>query len=128
MAVLTLAVDIGATTTIFTLASWALLRPVPDVADPANVSVYWVDRYSDKGSFTPGRLSYPNLADVVARLKTISLGAYDAGGMVAIAGGGQGARNVSTQYVTASYFEVLGVRMQIGRPFTRAEDTPPSPF
>lgn len=128
IAVLTLALGMGATTTIFTLANWALLRPVPGVTDPANVSVFWVGRHSDKGSFSPGRLSYPNLADVVARLKTMSLGAYQGGGMVAIAGGGQAARNVSTQYVTAGYFDVLGVRMQIGRPFTRADDTPPSPF
>ena len=32
------------------------------------------------------------------------------------------------QCVTSSYFDVLGVRMQIGRPFTAAEDTPPSPL
>ena len=128
IAVLTLAIGMGATTTIFTLANWALLRPVPGVTDPGNVSVFWVGRHGEKGSFSPGRLSYPNLVDVIARLKTMSLGAYQGGGMVAIAGGGQGARNVSAQYVTAGYFDVLGVRLQIGRPFTVAEDTPPSPF
>ena len=35
---------------------------------------------------------------------------------------------IAVQCVTASYFEVLGVPMQIGRPFTAAEDVPPSPF
>ena len=128
VAILTLALGMGATTTIFTLANWALLRPVPGVADPANVSVFWVGRPSEKGFFSPGRLSYPNMADVIARLKAMSLGAYQRGGPVAVAGGGQAARNVSTDYVTAGYFGVLGTRMQIGRPFTAAEDTPPSPF
>ena len=128
VAILTLALGMGATTTIFTLANWALLRPVPGVADPANVSVFWVGRPGDKGSFNPGRLSYPNLADAIARVKSMSLGAYQRGGPVAVAGGGQAARNVATDYVTAGYFDVLGVQMQMGRPFNAAEDTPPSPF
>jgi putative ABC transport system permease protein len=128
VAIATLAIGMGATTTIFTLANWALLRPVPGVTDPANVSVFWVGRPGDKGSFGPSRLSYPNMTDMIPRLKSMSLGAYQRGGQVAVAGGGQAARNVSTDYVTAGYFDVLGVRMQIGRPFTAAEDTPPSPF
>src|SRR5204862_3887999 len=73
VAILTLALGMGATTTIFTLANWALLRPVPGVADPANVSVVWVGRFSDKGFFGPGRLSYPNLADVSARVQNMRL-------------------------------------------------------
>jgi putative ABC transport system permease protein len=127
VAILTLALGMGATTTIFTLANWALLRPVPGVRDPANVSVIWVGRYVDRGAFSVSDLSYPNLADASARLQTLTLGAYHGCG-APVAGGGQAARNVVIQCVTASYFDVLGVRMQLGRPFTAAEDTPPSPF
>ena len=127
IAIVTLALGMGATTTIFTLANWALLRPVPGVADPANVSVIWVGNYTDRGSFSVSSLSYPNLADVAGRLKTMSIGGYQScGGPVA--GGGQTPRHLSMHCVTASYFDVLGVRMQLGRPFTAAEDTPGSPF
>jgi putative ABC transport system permease protein len=128
IAVLTLALGMGATTTIFTLANWALLRPVPGVTDPTNVSVIWVGTSRERGSFSPSWLSYPNLGDVSSRTRTLSIGAYQGGGAIPVAGGGQAARNIQTQYVTGTYFDVLGVRMQLGRPFTAAEDTPPSPL
>jgi predicted permease len=127
IAILTLALGMGATTTIFTLANWALLRPVPGVTDPANVSVIWVGTFSDRGGFSVSSLSYPNLADMSARLQTLSVAGYRRSG-APVAGGGQSARNLDMQHVTASYFDVLGVRMQIGRPFTAAEDMPPSPL
>lgn len=128
IAILTLAIGIGATSTIFTLANWALLRPLPGVADPDRVAIVWVGRAADRG-FYPSRLSYPNLADAVGRLQTISLGAYQGGSVSASAGGpSDEARNLGAQFVTASYFDVLGLRLQIGRPFTSAEDVPPSPF
>ena len=65
IAILTLALGMGATTTIFTLANWALLRPVPGVTDPAQ-------RVGDLGRPVPAtglvqRLDacrIPNLADV----------------------------------------------------------------
>jgi predicted permease len=128
IAIVTLALGMGATTTIFTLANWALLRPVPGVTDPENVSVFWVGRRSSDRSFSPSRLSYPNLADVTSKLTTMSLGGYQGGGSVAVAGGNQAARTIPAEFVTASYFDVLGVRMQVGRPFTAAEDVPPSPL
>jgi putative ABC transport system permease protein len=127
IAILTLALGMGATTTIFTLANWALLRPVPGVTDPANVSIIYVGQSRRPGSFSAGTLSYPNLADVSARLQTVTLGAYMGCG-APVAGGGQAARNLAIQCVTASFFDVLGVRMQIGRPFTAAEDIAPSPL
>src|SRR6185436_6809453 len=61
-------------------------------------------------------------------LNTVTLGAYQGGCGGPVAGGGQMARNIAGQCVTSSYFDVLGVRMQVGRPFTAAEDTAPSPF
>jgi putative ABC transport system permease protein len=128
IAILTLALGMGATTTVFTLANWALLRPVPGVTDPDRVSIIWVGQSRQPGWFSPWSLSYPNLADVASRLRTATLGAYQGGCDAPVAGGGQVARMIAVQCVTASYFEVLGVRMQIGRPFTAAEDVPPSPF
>ena len=125
-AIATLALGMGATTTMFTLANWALLRPVPGVADPGQVSVVWVGTPSSRGGFSVSNLTYPNLADISSRVKTITIGAYQ-GGDAPVAGGGQAARNLVLQHVTASYFDVLGVRMQMGRPFSAAEDTPPSP-
>jgi predicted permease len=128
-ATLTLALGIGATTAIFTLANWALLRPVPGVADPRNVAVFWVGRHQTSDSFTPAYLSYPNLTDVVARVQTMTLAGYgSSGGPVPVAGNGQAARPVYAQYADGGYFTTLGVAMQIGRPFTAAEDRPPSPF
>jgi predicted permease len=128
IAILTLAIGIGATSTIFTLANWALLRPLPGVADPDRVGIVWVGRSADRG-FYPSRLSYPNLADAVARLHTVSLGGYRSGMVSASTGGpSDEARNLLAQFVTASYFDVLGLRLQVGRPFTAAEDVPPSPF
>jgi len=127
IAIVTLVLGMGATTTMFTLANWALLRPVPGVRDPANVGIVWVGTFSDRGSFSVSSLSYPNLADVSARLRTIAIGGYQQSA-APVSGGGQAARNLSIQHVTASYFDVLGVRMQIGRPFTAAEDAPSGPF
>ena len=57
IAVVTLALGMGATTTIFTLANWALLRPVPGVTDPANVSIIYVGQSLWPGSFSAGTLS-----------------------------------------------------------------------
>src|SRR5215204_207616 len=59
VAILTLALGMGATTTIFTLANWALLRPVAGVTDPARVGIVWVGSYGDRGSFSVSSLAYP---------------------------------------------------------------------
>src|SRR5262245_37530074 len=126
VAIVTLGLGMGATTTIFTLSNWALLRPVPGVSDPAKVGVVWVGTRNDRTSFSPSSLTYPNLADVASRLRAIAIGAYQRSD-APVAGGGQSARNLDVEHVTSSYFDVLGVRMQIGRPFTASEDTPPSP-
>ena len=67
-AALSLAIGIGANTTIFSVASGLLLRPQPGVADPG--------RLVDIGRTQNGRdfdnSSYPNYRDVRARVTTLS--------------------------------------------------------
>ena len=126
IAVLTLAVGIGATTAIFTLANWALLRPVPGVERPDDVQQIWTGARPGGTSFSPGWVSYPNLQDISPRLQSIALAGQQFASFN-VGQGASGARPVSGAFVTASYFDVLGVRMRAGRPFSAAEDTPGNP-
>ena len=124
-AIVTLAVGLGATTSIFTLANWALLRPLPGVERQKELQQVWTGRWRGK-AFGPSFLSYPNFADVASRLQTVSIAGTQGGGLV-VGREPESARPVVGQFVTASYFDLLGVRMRAGRPFTAAEDNPSSP-
>lgn len=124
VAVITLALGIGATTAIFSLANWALLRPVPGVESPGELRTVWTGTRSGPNSFRPSFLSYPNFNDAAARLRTVSLGGYT-GGSVSVATDHQAARPVpGVAFTSASYFEVLGVRTRAGRLYTPDEDNP----
>ena len=123
VAVFTLAVGVGAPTAIFSLANWALLRPMPGIERPQDLRQIWVGTRSGESSFSPGRLSYPNLLDMAPRMTTVDLAAQQ-GGTVNVATGRTPARPARGKYVTASYFSVLGVRFVAGRPFTSEEDHP----
>src|SRR5215510_1165738 len=67
-AVLSLAIGIGANTTIFSVASALLLRPLPGIAEPS--------RLVDIGRTQDGRdfdnSSYPNYVDIRSRVTTLS--------------------------------------------------------
>ncbi len=126
-AVATLALGIGATTAIFGLVNWTLLRPLPGVANPSALAWVWSGSWSDRGSFTVSRLTYPNYLDIAPRLRAITGLAGIQGQSAAVAAGEHSARPVPAQLVTASYFDVLGVRFAVGRPFTAEEDAPGRP-
>jgi predicted permease len=123
VAVFTLAIGVGATTAIFSLANWALLRSVPGIDRPEELRQIWVGTRSDPSSFSPGRLSYPNLLEIAPRMTTVDLAAQQSGALN-VAAGRAPARTVMGKYVTASYFPVLGARFIAGRPFTTEEDHP----
>ena len=72
-AILTLALGIGATTAIFSLANWTLRRPVPAVKNPEDVRFVWAGTWRTDTAFTVSFLSYPNYLDAVSRLQTIAL-------------------------------------------------------
>src|SRR4051812_30990004 len=66
-AVLSLAIGIGANTTIFSIASAVLLRPLPGLVDPARLVD--IGRTQDGQGFDTS--SYPNFTDVRERLTSV---------------------------------------------------------
>lgn len=116
--VLSLALGIGANTTIFTLVNAILLRPLP-VLDPAHlVAVYTLDLHNT-GFWG---CSYPNYKDYRDRNQVFSsLLLYSAVGMNLT--GGSEPRLVMGQLTTANYFPALGVNLALGRGFLPEEDT-----
>ena len=119
-AALTLALGIGANTTIFTLINAILLRPPAAVADPERlVSVYTSD-YSGPPygtSSVPDFDEFRKLDDVFAGVmayapRSVSLGPDDQ------------RERVGMELVSENYFQLLGLRPAFGRFFLAEEGRP----
>ena len=118
-AALSLAIGIGANTTIFSVASAMLLRPLPGLAD--------ADTLVDIGRTRDGRgfdtVSYPTYQDVRERATTLS-------GVFALRlepqpmslAGADSAESVYGTAVSGNYFTVLGTQPRLGRLFTDDDD------
>ena len=121
VAVVTLALGIGATTAIFSVFNAVLLRPLPypnperlvalseNSLKAADISVAYPD-------YLDWRAQNTVFEDMSARMPT--------GGV--ITGAGEPER-VLGRHVTASFFSTLGVQPMLGRGFTEAEDRPGAP-
>jgi predicted permease len=118
-ATLSLAIGIGANTTIFTIANALLFKAPAGVVEPGRVVD--VGRSQDGDGFDDG--SYPNYLDVRARNTVFSgIYAYRVGAEPMSLGRRDGAERIFGGLVTTNYFSVLGTRAHIGRLFT-AEDS-----
>jgi predicted permease len=120
IAILTLALGIGANTTVFSWINSALLNPVPGVTNPSEVVSMTVGNkwdnpigfpYPDIEALRDGQQSFKGIA--VCTFTTISL-----------TGKGK-AERVWGMVASANYFDVLGVRPVLGRAFLPAEDEKP---
>ena len=111
VAVLTLALGIGATTSIFSVVSAVLLRPLPYVDAERIVFIAEQERGSVHKETTT---SYPNYLDWKAVAKSFeAMGLYD-GWSPTIAEGGE-AERIKASLVTAEIFDVFRVRPILGR-------------
>jgi predicted permease len=124
-AVLSLALGVGANTTMFTLMNTLFLNPLP-VARPSElVAVFTLDSKNPTrfGSLLP--ISYPNLADFRAQNDVLTdLAGYS--GPLALSLSTDGApERVFAQLVTGNYFDVLGLTPAAGRFFLGDEDRTP---
>ncbi|MGD8276653.1 MAG: ADOP family duplicated permease [Gemmatimonadota bacterium] len=117
VAVLTLALGIGATTGIFSLANWLLLRPVPGVADPGRVAV--VHFQKEAGRWTG--ISAPNFEEVRAEVGAFSsLTGYTRMGVQASAPDVP-ATTLVGEVVIGDYAGTLGLAPERGRWFVADE-------
>ncbi|MBZ5493489.1 MAG: ABC transporter permease [Acidobacteriia bacterium] len=114
VAVLTLALGIGANSAIFTVVNAVLLQPLP-YPEPDRL-VYLVE--GDGGS-----LGYPNYLDWAAQNKVFeNIGAIQPASFVLT--GHEEAELVPGSYVAEGFFPTLRVKPVIGRGFVSADDQP----
>jgi predicted permease len=121
VAVFTLALGIGANTTVFAIVNSLLLRPMPGVARPAELAL--VGRTQQGEGFDT--FSYPDFLDYQAGTRTLSgLAAYHPLGAHLSTGGASD--RVRAALVSGSFFRVLGVTAALGRTFLPEEDGAPN--
>ena len=121
IAILTLALGIGANSAIFSVVNAVLLRPLP--YDEAERLVYLSERHPNYESMS---ISYPDFSDwraqnqVFESIGVINVRDYN------LTGSGEPER-LQTGQVSADLFSALRVHAALGRLFTNEEDKPGAP-
>lgn len=116
VAILSLALAIGAATTVYALVDAILLDPLPISAPDRMVRVYYGDDAEPRGNWT-----YADYVDAAA-VADWERSAATAHWQVSLAANdGSGALLVESRLVSTSYFATLGVTPVLGRTFTPSE-------
>jgi predicted permease len=127
VAVLSLALGIGANTTIFTVVNATLLSALP-VREPSRlVQMDTVDSKTlvTQPNITKLAMSFPNYQDYRRDNQVFTDLAAVLAGFVTWSGGAE-PRQVQSELVSANYFDLLGIRPALGRFFMPDEDTKPN--
>ncbi|HEX9763990.1 MAG TPA: ABC transporter permease [Candidatus Acidoferrales bacterium] len=117
VAVLTLALGIGANTAIFSVVNAVLLRPLP-AADPG--SMVRIAHVTPDGR-TASLHSYLDYADYRDQNEIFN-GILITNSATALLRAGGTTEQLLAEVVSGDYFAVLGVDAQVGRTFTEADD------
>ncbi|MGH9465846.1 MAG: ABC transporter permease [Terriglobales bacterium] len=116
IAIVTLGLGIGANTAIFSLVDAVLLRPLPFPQPQQLLSIR-----ERSHNFPSMSVSYPDYLDWVAENHSFTaLAAYRGNGAVITHAGPPAL--INGQECSWQYFPVLGIKPELGRAFTAAED------
>ena len=116
IAILTLALGIGANTAIFSVVNGVLLNPLPFHAPNQLVSMF-----EKIPNFDNGSISYPNFVDWRRMNQTFAgMAAYRSTGFN-LSGNGE-PEHLHGEMISAGFFEILGVNPLLGRTFSQDED------
>jgi predicted permease len=116
VAVLTLALGIGANTALFSVVNGVLLNPLP-YPHPEQL----VTLHESKPNFNTGSISYPNFLDWRKENHTLSSMAVSRSYSFSLTNLGE-AEQIQGQFVTPDFFPILGVKLVTGRSFVASDD------
>jgi len=125
VALLTIALGIGATTAIFSVVNAVILRPLP-YPDADRIMQVWMD--NRRQGLKEDLHSWPNYADLREQNHVFSaMAAYTTGGYNITAGCKESdcePQRIKALFATPDIFRVLGLTPAMGRAFTVEEDQP----
>jgi len=121
LAIIAMALGIGANTTIFSVVNTVLLQPLP--YDHPEQLVMLSTEQRNQALDGRGSFSVLDLRDVQARSSSLQFASSYLGSGTIATEGGEPERLLGAA-VDADYFSVLGVKPILGRVFTREEDKP----
>jgi len=116
IAVITLALGIGANTALFSVINGVLLSPLP-FPEPDKL----ITLHENKPNFEGGSVSYPNFRDWQKDNHTFSSMALSRTYAFSLTGIGE-AEQVNADFVSSDFFTVLGIKPVIGRTFAQDEE------
>src|SRR4029079_4980306 len=120
VAALTLALGIGANTTMFSIVHATLLRPLP-FPESDRLTLLWQGGVKDPTDYNI--VSLPNYRDWVQRSTSFAdIALFDSAGRGYNLTSNGEPEQVSGVLVTASFFRVLGVAPMLGRTFLPEEE------
>ena len=121
VAVVTIALGIGANTAIFSVVNTVLLQPLP-FDRPEQLLILTIGQRNQPRDGT-GAFSVPDFLDIQARASTLAyVATYQRSGTI-VTEGGDPERLIGAA-VNADYFPVFRAKPVLGRVFTRDEDKP----
>jgi putative ABC transport system permease protein len=121
VAVMALALGVGANTAIFSLVNGVLLRPLPF---PNAERIVYLEGKNPSAGITDSNISFPDFTDWSQQTELFaSTAAYYTGNANLGADGAEPER-VPRAGVTSGFFNVLGVQPAIGRSFGAEDDQP----
>ncbi len=119
VAVIALALGIGANTAIFSVINALLLQSLPGVEDPDRLAVVYTSDFSSSRYSTS---SFPDYVDFRDRSDLFSGLAAFSDSVAINLGVGDGAERIQGAIVTGNYFSVLGVNPRLGRTLLAEDD------
>src|SRR5882724_5836124 len=120
VAILSLALGIGANTAIFTLINQLILQPLP-VKDPEQLVMLAGRGKHYGGNNGPDRISYPMYREIRDKNQVFSGMFCTYPNTVSVSFQG-GTELIGADFVSGNYFPVLGIGAAAGRVFTASDD------
>jgi predicted permease len=116
IAIVTLALGIGANTALFSVVNGVLLNPLP-YQEPERL----VALYAKSKEFSRSSISYPNFLDWQRENRSFTALAAFRADNLNLTGVGDPER-LRTEMISATFFPILGVKPVVGRVFSEQED------